>query len=302
VDQRKLDVVTTFDVGTASVNWGFDPLYTWVKTPTFAHMLDEMALAGYNGTEISYNFPVDAGEVLSALEQRKLRAAATFLALDLRDTANHDAALRSVSAVADRLHALGSDVLILSDLPTPGRLAVAGRVSANGSDGLNETQWRAMADGLKRIGELLVERGMRGVFHPHVGTFVETRSEIDQLCSATDPSTLGLCPDTGHLAYAGVSSVELFRDYAGRIGYVHLKDVDGDLLARVRADGVDFVRAVELGLFTELGKGIVAIRDIMDSLVESGYHGWLIVEQDAPRDPLGAALSNRKYLREEFGL
>lgn len=294
--------MTTFDVGTASVNWGFDPLYAWVKTPPFARMLDEMALAGYVGTEISYNFPTDAVEVRIALEQRNMRAAATFLALDLRDTANHESALRSVSAVADRLQGLGSNVLILSDRPTPARLAVAGRVADNGSDGLNETQWQAMADGLNRIGEVLAARGMRTVFHPHVGTFVETRAEIDRLCSATDPALLSLCPDTGHLAYAGVSSADLFRDYAGRIGYVHLKDVDGDLLARVRADGIGFVQAVELGLFTELGKGIVAIRGIVDSLVQSGYRGWLIVEQDAPRDALGAALTNRKFLREEFGL
>lgn len=294
--------MTGIEVGTASVNWGFDPLYSWVTTPTFPRMLDEMAFAGYTGTEISYNFPSDAGDVRVALEQRKLRAAATFLALDLRETKNHEAAMQRVAAVADRLHALGSDTLILSDLPSPARLAVAGRVADDGSDGLEEPQWRAMADGLHRIGEGLAARGMRAVFHPHVGTFVETRAEIDRLCDATDPALIKLCPDTGHLAYAGVSSAELFRDYAGRIGYVHLKDVDGDLLARVRSERIGFVRAVELGLFTELGTGIVAIRDMLDSLERSGYRGWLIVEQDAPRDPLASASANRKYLREEFAL
>jgi inosose dehydratase len=302
VDQRELDVVTGFDVGTASVNWGFDPLYSWVRTPSFSRMLDEMALAGYTGTEISYNFPPDAGDVRSALEKRKLRAAATFLALDLRETANHKAAMQSVATVADRLQALGSDTLILSDLPTPARLAVAGRVADDGSDGLTEAQWRAMADGLHRIGEILAARGMRGVFHPHVGTFVETRAEIDRLCAATDPTLLSLCPDTGHLAYAGVSSAALFRDYADRIGYVHLKDVDGELLGRVRSERIGFVQAVELGLFTELGRGVVAIRDIIDSLTQSDYRGWLIVEQDAPRHPLASALSNRTYLHEEFAL
>ena len=28
-------------VGTASVNWGFDALYTWIVTPPFEQMLDE---------------------------------------------------------------------------------------------------------------------------------------------------------------------------------------------------------------------------------------------------------------------
>jgi len=290
------------DVGTASVNWGFDPLYTWVQTPTFAHMLDEMQAAGYGGTEISYHFPADAEELRLALAKRALRAAATFHALDLRDAANHDSAIRGVAPIADRLQALGSDVLILSDAPSPPRLAAAGRVADDGSDGLTRGQWRAMSDGLNRIGELLAARGMRGVFHPHVGTFVETRAEIDQLCAMTDSSLLGLCPDTGHLAYAGVDSGQLFRDYADRIDYVHLKDVDGDLLTRVRSEGIGFVRAVELGLFVELGEGIVAIARIMESLAAADFRGWLIVEQDAPQNPLGSAIVNRNFLREEFGL
>jgi inosose dehydratase len=302
VDQGKLDVVKMVDVGTASVNWGFDPLYTWVQRPPFERMLDEMAAAGYGGTEISYNFPADTEELRLSLAKRGLRAAATFHAVDLREASKHDSALRDVVPIADRLQALGSDTLILSDAPTPPRLAVAGRVSADGSDGLNAAQWRAMGDGLNRIGEFLLARGMRGVFHPHVGTFVETRAEIDRLCAMTDPLLLGLCPDTGHLAYAGVNSEDLFQDYAHRIGYVHLKDVDSDLLARVHSEKIGFVRAVELGLFVELGEGVVAFDRIIESLARVDYGGWLVVEQDAPRDPLGSAISNRRFLREEFGL
>ena len=297
-----MGMVISADIGTASVNWGFDPLYTWVQTPTFERMLDEMAAAEYSGTEISYNFPTIAGELRDALLKRGLRAASTFHTVDVRDAARHESELRGVIPISDRLQALGSDVLILSDAPTPPRLAVAGRVAADGSDGLSAAQWRAMGDGLNRIGELLAARGMRGVFHPHVGTFVETRLEIDRLCAVTDASLIGLCPDTGHLAYAGVSSEELFRDYAPRIGYVHLKDVDGDLLARVRSEKINFVRAVELGLFVELGDGVVAFDRIIESLAQADYRGWLIVEQDAPHDPLGSAIVNRRFLREEFGL
>jgi inosose dehydratase len=295
-------MVTAIDVGTASVNWGFDPLYTWAVKPTFEQMLDEMAEAGYGGTEISYNFPSNPAALRPELERRQLRAAATFCALDLRDSEKHAAAVRGLEPVADRLQALGSDTVILSDAPTKERLAIAGRVMGDGSQGLNDGQWRAMGDGLNRIGEKLAARGMRGVFHPHVGTYVETRAEIDRLCTVTDPALVGLCPDTGHLAYAGVDAEELFRDYASRVGYVHLKDVDGDLLARVRSEKMDFVRAVEAGLFVELGKGIVALDRILASLHMVAYRGWLIVEQDAPRHPLGSATANRRYLREEFGL
>ena len=302
MDQRRLDVVTGIDVGTASVNWGFDPLYTWAQPPPFARMLDEMAQAGYSGTEISHDFPSDVAMIRDELARRGLRAAGTFHALDLRDRSGHDAALAGISPVADRLQALGCNTLILSDRPSRQRIAVAGRVASDGSDGLSEPAWKAFSLGLNRAGELLAQRGMRAVFHPHVGTYVETRAEIDRLCAATDPALVGLCPDTGHLAYAGADPENVFEDYADRIGYVHLKDVDGEKLARVREQHIDFVQAVRLGLFVELGTGMVGVRAIIDALERVGYRGWMIVEQDAPPDPLASATKNRRYLREEFGL
>jgi inosose dehydratase len=300
MDQERVDVVTGIAVGTASVNWGFDPLYTWVTTPSFERMLDEMVQAGYVATEISYNFPDDLELLRQELQRRQLQAAATFHAVNLRDRTHHKAALESSVRVARRLQALGATVLILSDAPSPGRLAVAGRVT--GADKLGRASWLAMADGLQRIAEGLAFIGIRVVFHPHVGTYVETREEIDRLCELTDASLVALCPDTGHLAYAGVDAEQLFCDYRERIGYVHLKDVDAAVLARVQAERVDFVEAVRRGMFVELGRGMVPIERIMNTLREARYYGWLIVEQDAPRDPQASAKANRDYLQANFGL
>ncbi len=274
-------------VGTASVNWGFDPLYTWVRPPTFDRMLDEMAQSGYEGTEISYNFPDDAALLHGELARRKLKAAGTFHTLDVRDPMNHEEALRAIGPVADRLQALGSDVLILSDAPSAARLAVAGRVAGDGSDGLGDAAWQSMGAGLNRVGELLAGRGMRAVFHPHVGTYVETRAEIDRLCSVTDPALVGLCPDTGHLAYAGVSPEDIFADYAERIGYVHLKDVDGEKLARVREEAHRIRARGRDGPVRRAGDrhGRHAA-DHRAAQAGRAIAGWMIVEQDAPRDPL----------------
>jgi inosose dehydratase len=293
-------VVRNIRVGTASVNWGFDPYYTWVQTPPFTQMLDEMVQAGYEGTEISYNFPGDASEIRTELQQRNLAPAATFHAVNVRDTSRHQSAIDSSMRVADRLQELGSEVLILSDQVSQERIRVAGRASS--ADELSGGAWQAMADGLNKIGDRLASRGMRAVFHPHAGTYVETRAEIDRLCELTDPALLGLCPDTGHLAYAGASPEGVFADYASRIGYVHLKDVDPSKLDRVRAEHIDFVEGVRLGLFVELGRGMVSIPNIIDALRSAGYSGWIIVEQDAPPEPFKSAKDNRVYLREQFAL
>lgn len=289
-------------VGTASVNWGFDPLYDWVRTPPFETMLDEMAASGYEGTEISYHFPTDVAALRADLTRRGLRAAATFHAINLLDPARHDDEIARAMPVADRLQALGCDVLILSDHPTPERLAVAGRVAPDGSDGLDDAQWNALATGLNRLGERLRERGMRAVYHPHVGTYVETRAEIDRLCALTDPALLGLCPDTGHLAFGGADPEAVFVDYAPRVWYVHLKDIDAARLEMVRREHLNFAAAVRAGTFVPLGTGMVNLSRIFEALRASNYDGWIIVEQDAPSEPLAAARQSRAYLHEQFGL
>lgn len=289
-------------VGTASVNWGFDRLYYWTTPPTFDQMLTEMAESGYAGTEISYHFPTDIEALRADLARHGLRAASTFHEVLLLDPAQHDAEVARVIPVADRLQALGSDTLILSDHTSPRRLSIAGRVPDDGSEGLDDQQWEALASGLNRIGAMLRDRGMQAVFHPHVGTHVETRPEIDRLCEMTEPALLGLCPDTGHLAYAGADPEAVFVDYAPRVKYVHLKDVDPLILEQVRAERLDFATGVHRGLFVPLGDGMVDMDRIFGALRASDYNGWIIVEQDAPSEPLAAAKRSRAFLRERFGL
>ncbi len=300
MDTQRLDVVSAMHVGTASVNWGFDPFYTWATTPPFGRMLDEMALAGYEGTEISYNFPDDSALLREELQRRNLRPAGTFHAVNLRDRANHDAALESSLRVGRRLRDLGSDVLILSDYATPQRMQIGGRVTPD--DMLDRAVWPVMAEGLHRIAQALRALGIRAVFHPHVGTYVETLAEIERLCEVTDPALIALCPDTGHLAYAGADPNRIFTDYRDRIGYVHLKDVDPATLQRVRSERIGFTEAVRMGMFVELGTGMVDAARIIKSLREARYSGWIVVEQDAPREPLASATANRRYLRERCAI
>jgi inosose dehydratase len=261
-----------------------------------------MAESGYEGTEISYHFPSDVEGLRADLQRHGLRAASTFHDVQLLDPARHDEEIARAVPVAERLRALGCDVLILSEHATAHRLEVAGRVAPDGSDGLDERQWQALATGLNRLGEMLRERGMRAVYHPHVGTYIETRAEIDRLCALTDPALLGLCPDTGHLAYAGADPEAVFVDYAPRVWYVHLKDVDRARLEQVRAERLDFAAAVKLGTFVPLGEGMVDMDRIFGALRAAGYDGWIIVEQDAPANPLVAAGQSRAYLLDRFGL
>ena len=116
----------------------------------------------------------------------------------------------------------------------------------------------------------------------------------------TDPEVLGLCFDTGHYRFGGGDSVEGVRRHADRIWHVHFKDHDPKVATRSRREGWNAVKAVENGVFCELGKGDVDFKGIATELVRRGYGGWIVVEQDVlpgMGSPKESARRNREFLR-----
>jgi inosose dehydratase len=119
-------------------------------------------------------------------------------------------------------------------------------------------------------------------FHPHAGTFVETADEIERLTTLTDPMLVPLCLDVGHFLVGGGDPVQALRTYGERVTHVHLKDVDPEVLASLRDDTIaGFSDAIRWRLFTELGAGVLDLDGVIEVLVERGYRGWLMVEQDS---------------------
>ena len=281
-------------IATGGVTWGSEAVYHWLTPPPFEPMLDEIVAAGYRAIERSSNFPADPAKVRPLLDARGLTFVGAWSWIDLIDRASHDAEIARVAEFGRQIKEMGAEVALLSDPLRPERVAVAGRVSA--ADALTETRHRAMALGLSRAGEELRRLGLRPVYHPHAGTAVETRAEIDRLLAALDPALVGYCPDTGHIAYAGDDPVAAITDYAGRVAHVHAKDVDGDALARARRDGADFLEMVRRGVFTSLGHGTVDLRRALGALRDAGYDGWIVVEQDAATRPLADAVASREFI------
>ena len=75
--------------------------------------------------------------------------------------------------------------------------------------------------------------GLDIVVHPHADTHIDTEDHVERFLDATDPDLVNLCLDTGHYAYCGGDSVKLIETYGERIGYLHLKQVDPEILADV---------------------------------------------------------------------
>ena len=100
----------------------------------YARMLDELAQAGYAGTELGdWGFlPADAASLRDELGRRSLALAGAFVPVALADRAAHEEGERQARRVATLLRDShdprdGAPILVLADDATPARMAVAGR-------------------------------------------------------------------------------------------------------------------------------------------------------------------------------
>lgn len=290
-------------IGTAPINWNNADLTDWRPVVPYERVLAEMQEAGYEGTEYGAGFPEDPAKLRADLNAHGLSLASTFCWVDLREERWHGREIARVMPTAGLLSAMGVEELIVALQGTPERMAMAGRVPADGSAGLGEREWAAVADGLHRMAEALRPLRIRLVLHNHAGSFVETRAELDTFCRLTDPFRVALCLDAGHLAYGGADVLETFRAHRERLRYVHVKDVDAAALARIRRERLGWLDALRQYPFTELGGGSLDIKGLLAYLKESEYGGWVIVEQDTtPRTALESARLSRRYLKEVCGV
>lgn len=290
-------------VATAPVNWNNSDVPGWANELPFSALLDEMAAAGYAATEYGGNFPPDPAALEAGLAARGMALCGAYHSLPFHIDGMLDEQGAGLERLLVLLAAVGCRDLIVAFPLTPTRIAVAGRVPSDGATGMTEAQWSAAARNLSAVGERALAHGMRAHFHNHVGSFVETPAEIERLLEVLEPDLVDLCYDCGHHAFGGGDPLAFVNRHHDRIGYLHLKDVDPVVLARARERSLGFVGALREYVFCELGQGMVDVPLVTRTLIENGYRGWVVVEQDTtPRHPTESARANRAFLRDCCGL
>lgn len=295
-------------VGTAPITWGICEIPGWGPQLPYGQVLDEMAKAGYEGTELgpAGYLPQDAGRLREELAQRGLAMIAAFVPVNFRERAAHRASLAAVEEVARLLAASGAGHILLSDEGDELRRAIAGRAEETAVRGMTAEQWQAFVDGLHEASDRCRDLGLTVSFHPHGGTYIEHPAEVERLLDATDPDRIRLCLDTGHTAFGGGDPLETVRRFGSRVGLVHLKDIAMERLREGIARGKGYTPLAQEGVFVELGTGSLDLPAIIGALKDAGYDGWLVVEQDRVvqpgEDTLAVAVRNRRWLRDHVGL
>ncbi len=259
--------------------------------------------AGYTATELGGNFPRDSVTLTRELRARHLELCGAYQWLTLRDHTVLESELTAAAPTFELLRAGGCEHLVIADALTSERVDIAGQVPDDGSKSLGVGGFARVAEGISRAANFARTYGLSVHVHNHVGTYIETPTEVDALLANMSTDVADLCFDTGHYAYGGGDPVAFVRDRAARIGYLHLKDVDGSVLRQARRVGWSFRDALRNHIFSPLGEGMVDVPTIMFDLRRSEYAGWIVVEQDTcPGDATATAARNRRYLDECCGL
>jgi inosose dehydratase len=258
----------TLRLATGPVSWGVD-FADAAGNPPWTDVVAGIDAAGYRWTELG---PVGylPPEADVELARRGIGVTGGFVFEPLADPDRLPRTLAAARAAATRIAAAGGRFLVIID--------AVGRARHD---------WRALAHTVLCIAEIARDHGLRPVLHPHAGTNIESPHEIEPLLELCE-----LCLDTGHCAYTGADPVALYRRWAERIPYLHLKDVDP-----ARRNG-DFWGSVKAGVFRPLGEGVVDFEALLAALDERGFDGWAVVEQDRTPggDPVADLVASRETL------
>jgi inosose dehydratase len=288
----------------APITWGVCEIPDWGDVPSAGEVLDQIAEAGFIGTELGPDgfLPADTEALRRALGERGLALVGAYCPLNYRDAGAVAASHAFGVDLATRLAANGCHILIAADSGDARRAEIAGRVGRR--DGLDPDQWTRFADGLVDLARAVAPLGVQVAYHPHVGTYVETDAEINEIMVRTPADLVGLCLDTGHVEYGGGNAVAVARRHATRIRHVHVKDVCPDVLAQVRATALPYPEAVGRGAFVPVGEGVVDFAGLVAVLDGVGYDGWYVLEHDIRRgapwpdqDPQANAVRSRDRLQ-----
>lgn len=285
-------------LGTAPDSWGVWFPQDEQQVP-WEQFLDEAVDAGYEWVELGpYGYlPTDADRLADELGRRGLRLSggAVFAGLHRGPEALQQA-VEDCRTEARLLTALGAEHLVL--LPE-------GYTDLDGSltqpPELEPEQWDRLTSGMDQLAKVIADEfDVRLVFHPHADSHVGTQQEVERFLTDTDADLVQLCLDTGHISYCGGDNLEIIQRHPERIGYVHLKQVDPEVLQRVEEERLAFAQAVRLGVMTEPPYGVPPMEPLLEALGRLDVDLFAIVEQDlypcAGDVPLPIATRTRRYL------
>jgi inosose dehydratase len=259
-------------LGYAAITWGGnDP-----------QAIDDIAALGFAGIQLRASAVARWGdrpdELKALLAARKLTMVALSSGVVSLDPAKQESDVALHMKHARFLQQVGGLYLQVTDERPAGR--------------------EPAAEDYQRMGRLLSELGRRtadlGIplgLHNHMGALSQSPAEVDRVLDAADPRHVKLELDIAHYHQAGGKPANAVRTHAGRLLFLHIKDVESPIPGG----------APESYRFVELGRGKVDVPGVFAALAAVKFDGWAIVEldevPDKARTPKESGEISKRYLR-----
>lgn len=292
--------------GTNPIAWSNDDDRSLGGDIPLERCLSDAGRIGFEGIEKGHKFPSDAATLKATLERYGLAYVSGWHSLKLLER-SVEAEKAAIQPDLDVLAALGCTVCIACE--TSGGVHGAAGAPLSHRPTLAASDWEGFCANVEAVAQHCKRSGVQLAYHHHMGTVVQTMEEIDAFMAHAGPDTR-LLLDTGHAAFAGADPTALAQRYMDRIAHIHAKNVRPAVREKALAEGLSFLHAVRLGVFTVPGddEGCVDFPAVLRIAARHHYSGWLITEAEqdpAQRDPVyyqALALKTLRAMAGEAGL
>jgi sugar phosphate isomerase/epimerase len=284
----------------------------------FDHMFDLAVEAGLEGVELA---PEPAGweaalaafgdiaTLRSAFDERGLALTSSYSpGRQLIGDAMNDSAAEAVADDQMLRHArflseMGASTIVIGNVARSRFGNASPDETATIEDFIapvaRETHER-FADQLNRLGSVIAPYGVKMAIHTDAYSLCSRNEDIATVLSLTDPVTVQLCLDAGHIALDGGDPIEVLRDHIARVPTMHWKDCAMPLSGHVLRGDQKARHLVMLTYFRPLGNGVLDWKEWMRILRDNGWAGWATEEIDHSRDPIRELKQGLDYFQREL--
>ncbi|WHZ02506.1 sugar phosphate isomerase/epimerase [Neobacillus sp. YX16] len=233
---------------------------TWVldydeKVDCLDHMIDTVKKAGFKGIDVQYALLGKYNEAPEKLKEKLDSLDLELAAITLPFSWESDTESEEEKQRADYY------INYLKHFPNA-KLNLPARVGPN-RDNLVKRQ-REIISCVNAVSKRAVENGVIAVFHPHspATSYFRIESDYKLLFEELDTRYVAYTPDVGHIAAGGMDPVEVVKNNLPIIKHVHFKDC---------SKGFEWMK---------MGYGDIDFPAIVQALVDYGYDGWIMVEEE----------------------
>lgn len=239
------------------------------------HIMSITAKAGFQGIEPETSFirhlsdPVLMKETLN---QHHLELAVLCLVEDWRTPQETQEERAHADEWIDFLQHFPDTLLLLVQMPGNDRSEL-------------QVRQQNLLKCVNQIAQRAADKGIICSYHPNspAGSVYRTEEDYKILLNGLDTSVIRYTPDVGHIAKGGMDPLSIIRQYRSLVNCVHYKDM------------------FDNGKWAPMGKGIIDFKGITQALVQTGFEGWIIVEDECDQaitDPDGVTLTDGIFVGE----